>query len=412
MLVHAYYEEDQRVRRQAESLIAAGHAVDVIALRRQGTPVLDELNGVRIVRVDVQRHQGAGIGTYLQEYLEFLVASTWALAREHRRRRYALVQVHSLPDFLVFAALPLRLAGVPVVLDLHEAMPEFFRTRFPRVANPLTYGLLRLQERLSIAFADRVFSVNDSRHDRLVALGAPVAKLRVVANGPPLRRFDVSGIPERPFMGDGVLRLAYAGAVTPLYELELVLDALARLCRDRPSMPVMLDIYGRGDTEGALRERAASLGIADRIAFHGRIPLDDVAAQLAAHDIALSPLRQTPFSEMSLSTKVFEGSIVGKPVVTARTTTALRYFDESSLPYYRPGDLDDFLAVLSRVVDDPEERTRQVALARERSIALSWDHEAPHYIALLEELMDDGVSSTRPAGGEESASSRGAMEGA
>ena len=73
--------------------------------------------------------------------------------RPHRRHRFALVQVHSLPDFLVFAALPLRLVGVPVLLDLHEAMPEFFRSRFPRASNPIAHRLLLLQERLSIAFS-------------------------------------------------------------------------------------------------------------------------------------------------------------------------------------------------------------------------------------------------------------------
>jgi glycosyltransferase involved in cell wall biosynthesis len=411
MVVHAYYEEDQRVRRQAESLVAAGHAVDVFALRRPDTPSEDELNGVRIVRVDVQRHQGAGIATYLLEYVGFFAASLLALTRSHRRRRYGLVQVHSMPDFLVFSALPLRLAGVPVVLDLHEAMPEFFRTRFPGASNPVSYGLLRIQERLSISAADLVLSVNESRHDRLVRLGVSPAKLRVVANGPPLRRFNVSGIPDRPFLADGTLRLAYAGAVTPLYELELVLAAIARLCRERPDLPIVLDVYGRGDTESSLREQAVGLGIGDRIEFHGRVPLDDVAAHLAAHDIALSPLRQTPFSEMSLSTKVFEGSIVGKPVITARTATALRYFPEDHLPYYRPGDLDDFMAVLVRLIDDPVERETRVGRARERSIALSWDNEAPQYIALLEGLSGDGISSTRPGPGEGAASGRGTSEG-
>jgi glycosyltransferase involved in cell wall biosynthesis len=411
MVVHAYYEEDQRVRRQAESLIAAGRPVDVFALRREGTPREDELNGVRIVRLNVERHQGAGIGTYLREYLAFFASSAWALARAHRHRRYALVQVHSLPDFLVFGALPLRLAGVPVVLDLHEAMPEFFRARFPRATNRLTDRLLGLQERLSIAAADRVFSVNQTRHDRLVSLGAPVGKLRVVENGPPLGRFDVAAHPERPFMADGTLRLAYAGAVTPLYELELVLDAIARLCVARPALPVALDIYGRGDMEAALREQATALGIEDRVAFHGRVPLDDVAGRLATHDIALSPLRRTPFSEMSLSTKVFEGSIMRKPVVTARTTTALRYFDEASLPYYRPGDLEDFVRVLLGVVDDADGRWRQVARARERSLELSWDREAVRYVAFLEELAIDGLSSSRPVAGPEPALDRGAGEG-
>jgi glycosyltransferase involved in cell wall biosynthesis len=412
MVVHAYYEEDQRVRRQAESLRAAGRPVDVFGLRRADTPERETLNGVRVIRLDVQRHQGAGIGTYLGEYVRFFLKAAWALTREHRRRRYALVQVHSLPDFLVFAALPLRLAGVPVILDLHEAMPEFFRTRFPRAANPFSYRLLLLQERLSIALANLAFSVNASRHDRLVALGVPERKLRVVANGPPLHRFDRASLPERAFMADGTLRLAYAGAVTPLYELELVVDAIGRLCVLRPALPVTLDVYGRGDTERELAERATALGVGDRISFHGRIPLDDVAAALAEHDVALSPLRQTPFSEMSLSTKVFEGSIMGKPVVTARTATALRYFDQDALPYYRPGDVDDFVSVIRRLVDDPAERERVVTIARERSLALSWDREAPGYVAIVEGLANDRVSSIRRGSGTDAAPGGGTSEGA
>ena len=87
--------------------------------------------GVNVRRLPVGRHQGAGLPVYLAEYGAFLVRALWAATRAHRRRRYALVEVHSLPDYLVFAALPMKLAGVPVLLDLHEAMPEFFGAGFP-----------------------------------------------------------------------------------------------------------------------------------------------------------------------------------------------------------------------------------------------------------------------------------------
>ena len=129
MIVHSYYDEDPRVRREAESLVASGRPVDVFGLRRADDEPRAVLNGVNVRRLDVQRHQGAGLGTYLREYVAFLLRVGWAVLRAHRRRRYALVQVHTLPDFLVAAALPLRLRRVPVVLDLHEAMPEFFRSR-------------------------------------------------------------------------------------------------------------------------------------------------------------------------------------------------------------------------------------------------------------------------------------------
>ncbi len=137
MIVHAYYEEDPRVRREAESLVEAGRPVQVLGLRQAGRS--GDVGGRRacgVHHLDVQRHQGAGLGVYLREYLSFLARAMFAAVRLHRRERFALVQVHSLPDFLVFAALPLRLVGVPVLLDLHEAMPEFFRSRFPGASNP------------------------------------------------------------------------------------------------------------------------------------------------------------------------------------------------------------------------------------------------------------------------------------
>ena len=137
MIVHAYYEEDARVRREAEALVAAGWSVDVIGLCRPGELPAAVIEGVNLRRLPVGRHQGAGLPVYLIEYGAFLMQALWAATRAHRHRRYGLVEVHSLPDYLVFAALPLKLVGVPVLLDLHEAMPEFFRSRFPVASNPL-----------------------------------------------------------------------------------------------------------------------------------------------------------------------------------------------------------------------------------------------------------------------------------
>ena len=236
MLVHSYYDEDPRVRREAESLAASGRPVEVYALRRPDDPVDAEIAGVTVRRIDVQRHQGAGLGVYLREYVTFLVRAGWSLARDHRRRRYALVQVHTLPDFLVAAALPLRLTGVPVILDLHEAMPEFFRTRFPRASNPLVHRLLVLQERISIGLASAAITVNDAMAERLVGLGIRADRVTVVGNHPSLERFDAARHESRTFAADGTVRLVYAGALTPTYELDVALQAMARIGEDRPDL--------------------------------------------------------------------------------------------------------------------------------------------------------------------------------
>lgn len=393
MLVHSYYEEDPRVRRQAETLVAAGRPVDVFSLRRPGDPGEGALEGVRITRLDVQRHQGSPIATYLAEYTAFLARVAFAVTAAHRRRRYALVQVHTPPDFLVLGALPLRLAGVPVLLDFHEATPEFFRSRWPRASNPLTIGGLTLVERLSAAVASRVVSVNQARHERLVALGIPARKLAVIRNGPVLARFDPTAHPRRSFMADGVLRLAYAGALTPLYGLTDVVEALGVLARERPDLPTSFDLYGRGDAEDDLRRRAAGLGLADRVVFRGRIPLDAVAGGLASADLVVSPIRRNPFSEISLSTKVFEGAIMEKPVVAADLPAARAEFDADMLAWYTPDDVADLARAIAHVADDAAWRERAIGRAAAQARELAWDGEAPRYLALVEELARDRVSS-------------------
>jgi len=388
MIVHAYYEEDARVRREAEWLVAHGRPVDVFALRRPGDAEHAVIEGVRVQRLPVRRHQGAGIGMYLAEYLAFLMGATLALARDRRRRGYALVEVHTIPDFLVFAALPARLAGVPVLLDLHEAMPEFFRSRFPRAANPVAHALLRFQERLAIGFADAAMTVNDALADRLCSLGVPASKITVVLNTPRLDLFDRARHPRREFRRDGSLRLVYAGALTPTYELDVVVDAVAGLAGGRPDLDVRLEVYGRGDSEAPLRERVERSGLADRVTFHGRISLESVPAAVAAADIGIAPTRRDRFTDVSLSTKLFEYAAMGKPVVASRLPTVERYFTTDTIATYAPGDARDLAAVIARLADSPDERDGRVARTAERIGSLSWEREAERYRDLVERLIE------------------------
>jgi glycosyltransferase involved in cell wall biosynthesis len=393
MIAHTYYEEDPRVRREAEALVARGRPVDVVALRRPDDGPDGTLNGVRIKRIDVQRHQGAGLLVYLREYVSFLVRAGWAATRAHRRRRYRVVQVHSLPDFLVFAALPLKMVGVKVILDLHEAMPEFFRTRFPNVGSPLVRRILLLQERISIAFADRVFSVNELMADRLLALGVRPDKLMIVPNAPDLSLFDPTRCPRRGFREDGPLRVVYTGALTPTYELDVAVDALARLVADRPELDARLDLYGRGDSETLLHEQATRLGVDGRLTFHGRIPLEDVPAAVAAADIGIAPTRLDEFTRVSLSTKVFEYGAMGKPVVASRLPLVERTFPADAVLTYPSGDAAALASAIARLADDPLEREARVAKTAARVRELGWAAEADRYAAIV-----DGLAGDRPAG--------------
>jgi glycosyltransferase involved in cell wall biosynthesis len=393
MLTHSYYEEDPRVRREAETLADAGHQVEVFALRRPTDPRRESIHGVDVRRLGVQRHQGAGLGVYLREYLSFFARAGWALTRAHVRRSFALVQVHTLPDFLVFATLPLRLTGVPVILDLHEAMPEFFGSRFGGRARGTGRWLLGVQERLACRFASAVVTVNEALGDRLLTIGVSTDKLSIVPNAPSLDRFAPGAHPARPFMADGSLRLVYAGALSPIYELDVVLDAVARLVGQDGALDVRLELYGRDFEEVPLRDQVARLGIGERVMFHGRIALDEVPAAIAAADIGLAPTRRSPFTDYSLSTKAYEYAAMGKPVVATRLPMVVRTFGDDVVTY-EPGDAVDLARAIRNIVQEPGEREARVARALDRVRRLSWDVEAVGYLALVDRLIAGRAANT------------------
>jgi glycosyltransferase involved in cell wall biosynthesis len=386
IVTHSYYDEDPRVRRQAEALVAAGRPVDVFALRRPDDAAEAELAGVRVRRLDVQRHQGAGLATYLVEYLAFFIRVALALVRAHPRRRFDVVQVATLPDWLVLAGLPLRLAGVPLLLDLHEAMPAFFASRFPGAARGPVRWLLGMAERISIAAASHCLTVNDALRDRLVAGGLDPSRIDVVPNTPSLVVFDADRHPSRSFMADGRLRLGYAGAVTPTYELSVVLDALARLRRERPDLDARLEVYGRGDSAAALVAQAEALALTDHVTFHGRIPIEAVPAAIAAVDVGLAPTRRDAFTDVSLSTKIFEYAAMGRPVLASRLPLVAAALPADHLWTYEPGDPAALAAAVREIVDDPETRVRRVKAMRGLVAARSWEVGSARYIAIVERL--------------------------
>src|SRR5688500_17202045 len=98
----SYYDFDARVRRKAEALVAAGYSVDVLCLRYTDRPPQYTLNGVNVYTLSLGKKRGSLV-RYALEYLAFFL---WVLVRVPlmmRRKHYSVVDVNTLPDFLIFA---------------------------------------------------------------------------------------------------------------------------------------------------------------------------------------------------------------------------------------------------------------------------------------------------------------------
>src|SRR5262245_25645513 len=110
MVGFVHYPHDNRVRREAEALTRAGARVDGISLRRAGQPARDQVDGVHVHRLGVNRQRGGRLRHFV-EYGLFAGGTIVALATLGRQRRPDVVHVHNPPDLLAHCAWGARRAG-------------------------------------------------------------------------------------------------------------------------------------------------------------------------------------------------------------------------------------------------------------------------------------------------------------
>ena len=130
-------------------------------------------------------------------------------------------------------------------------------------------------ERLSTRFADRVVVTQELARQLAMRRGVPGEKVTVVLNGPDESIFDPQ-LRERTGQRDDFTIVTH-GLILERFGIQTLLDALPAVASHVPE--VRVEIYGDGEFRAALEAQVARNGVADRVHFHGWLPLDeDVAA--------------------------------------------------------------------------------------------------------------------------------------
>src|SRR5690349_19878873 len=103
MITFSPYPSDPRPRRAVEALIDAGMSVDLICLAEDQAPKREKQDALDVTRLPITHRRGRGL-SYAYQYSALLSISATILAVRSLKRRYSVVYVHNMPDFLVFSA--------------------------------------------------------------------------------------------------------------------------------------------------------------------------------------------------------------------------------------------------------------------------------------------------------------------
>ena len=183
MVVFAYYPSDGRVRRAAEALVSSSMAVDVISLRGSEERKKEQINGVNVYRINLERKRASKL-RYIWQWSYFIAAAFLKLSWLHLSKQYRAIHVHNMPDILVISALVPKLTGARVILDLHDQMPEAYMTKYAMSEFHPVIRVLQFLEKLCTKFADVVITTNISFRELFISRGCPARKIHIIMNSP------------------------------------------------------------------------------------------------------------------------------------------------------------------------------------------------------------------------------------
>jgi glycosyltransferase involved in cell wall biosynthesis len=372
-LAYTYFPADTRVKREVEALQATGRRLAVIALRGPHEQPVERWNGVTIVRVPGRKSRG-GVGSYVGEYGAFVLRCRRLVARHRAFAHVRIVHVHTLPDFLMWAALPARDRGARVVFDMHEIFPEFVRAKFPGALGRPIAALAHGIERWARDRADLTITVNQPIDQLLKA--RPIGRVEhriVLHNTADPADFGNPAAASRSAPPSSV-SLIYHGTLTFLYGLDVAIRAIG-VARQQ-GLNAHLTILGDGPERSALRRLAAQLGLADHVSFEAPIRQGELPARLRRCVAGVVPTRLDGMTRYSLSTKLLEYVHLGIPVLAARLPTYERYLSHDTVWYWTAGDPEDLARVMREFAATPAtERSRRAQLARDAIAPLAWTTE-------------------------------------
>lgn len=248
----------------ARGLHEAGAEVHFLTARGEGAD--GRAQETESVRDGIAVHRrGGALGFYVRSLL-------WLLRR--RRRIDAVIDpACGLPTF---SPLVLR-RRTPVLLVVHHVHQAQFGVHFPAPVAAFGRWLERVAMRRVYQRHTTVAVSESTRAEMRGQLGW-VGDVGILENGADLPSYDAMAAADKDHD-----RLVVLGRLVAHKRVDLVLEALARLTRDErlAGRGLHLDVVGHGPEADRLAARAAELGVADRVTFHGYLAADEKDAVLA-----------------------------------------------------------------------------------------------------------------------------------
>jgi glycosyltransferase involved in cell wall biosynthesis len=382
---------EPQLQRVAEALVSAGFDVELMCMRHPERPRTTIINGVRIISLPAALARSSKL-RYALDYVRFFVLAAGTLAIRHLRRRYVVVQIYTMPDFLVFAAALPKLLGARVIAYMNEPSPELFET---------LYGSARLKQALAwveqrvLRFADHAITVTDQLKRRYVERGARADRIGVVLNAADPST-GLAGWSPPQSAPNGHFTVMSHGAIEDRYGQDTIIEAARRLRAALPDLRVVFT--GKGSEVDRMLSMIKAAGLEDIVRFEGWVSVRRLNDLLHTADVGIVAQKASSYSHLVHTYKMVDYWIFGLPVIASRLRAVSELYDETVIEYYEAGDADDLARAIQRLHDDSgrrEQLSRNGRLAHDRH---GWAAQRETFLGVYDGVIGDRNGQKRLGG--------------
>jgi alpha-1,3-rhamnosyl/mannosyltransferase len=280
--------------------------------------------------------------------------------------------------------MPYRRLSCPTIVTIYDiiplALPQFWPAR-QRLIFSLAHRLALRAARCVIAISEstRRDLIRRFRVDPRRITMTPLAcgeRFRPQTESEILRVRQVHNLPEQFIL--------YVGINKPPKNLSRLIDAYAQLVAGSAGLDFDCVIAGAWDNRyPESRERAAHLGLGDRVRFLGSIPDADLPALYAAADLFVMPSLYEGFS-----LPVLEAMACGTPIACSDTSSLPEVVGDAALEF-DPYDVGAMAAAIQQALSDPELRASLRARGLVRAKQFSWENTAAKTIEVYSSVLND-----------------------
>ena len=340
-------------------LAARGFPVTQLCSQGKGTAASEALDGVEMKRLG-----------RLREYYARVALET---RRATRAGEFDVV-VECLNKVPFYAPV---YSAVPVLAICHHLFGE---VAFQQVPWPIAAGVWTLERPIPWLYRGcEVVSISESSRDELVARGLRPERVRVSHCGIEQPDLVVDTETPRP------PRVAYLGRLEPYKNVDVLLEAMAKLSGRFPDAEIL--VIGRGSARESLEALAGSLGLAERTRFTGFVSDEERNELLLGTRVCVCPSEKEGWG-----LTVIESNATGTPVVATDAPGLRDSVRDGETGFLAPTrDVDAFANRIGQLLEDDALATRMSRDALAWSKGFDWDVAASE----MAEALHDAVRGRR-----------------